>query len=429
MPALSIAENLALGDPPVRTRFGLLADRRPRAHARGGARYLAQLDFAPDLDRPVHRLCFAERQLVAIAKALRRRCRIFILDEPTAALETREIERLFAVLARMKAQGTAIIYISHRLDEVVALRRPLHRAARRPGRGGRAARRIRRRRSGRGMTGRAADEAASPYSVAARRPAAARGAPTTSATLPPARAARRSVSRACSAAARDRILRRLFGVGERARMRFAGRNAPASQVRPRPSRPGIGMVPGERRLGLVMNLSVRDNILLPSLDCAVARRLDRPRGRRPPGRRTDGASRYPSAPAGAAGRRAVRRQPAEGDPRQMAGAPRRRAAARRADARHRRRRQGANPRADPRFRQRAAAACWSARATSCRAVRPSVCDRRCGSLPRPRRAEARAAISGLAHHRCARTAGGDACARRRDDCATAVADLGRRLRA
>ena len=82
---------------------------------------LAQLDFAPDPDRPVASLGFAERQLVAIAKALRRQCRVFILDEPTAALEKREIERLFAVLARMKAQGTAIIYVSHRLDEVVTL--------------------------------------------------------------------------------------------------------------------------------------------------------------------------------------------------------------------------------------------------------------------------------------------------------------------
>ena len=80
-----------------------------------------RLNFAPDPDIRVDRLSFAERQLVAIAKALRRQCRVLLLDEPTAALETREIERLFAVLTRMKSQGTAIIYVSHRLDEVVAL--------------------------------------------------------------------------------------------------------------------------------------------------------------------------------------------------------------------------------------------------------------------------------------------------------------------
>ncbi len=98
--------------------IALIDRRRMREEARA---VLAQLDFDPDPDRPVHSLGFAERQLVAIAKALHRECRVFILDEPTAALEQREIERLFAVLARMKAQGTAIVYISHRLDEVVAI--------------------------------------------------------------------------------------------------------------------------------------------------------------------------------------------------------------------------------------------------------------------------------------------------------------------
>src|SRR6266849_4172902 len=120
VPALSVAENIALGDLPVR-RLGPLAmvDRarmRKEAHA-----VLAQLDFDPDPDRPVAALSFAERQLVAIAKALRRQCRIFILDEPTAALEKHEVERLFSVLGRMQGQGTAVVYISHRLDEVVAI--------------------------------------------------------------------------------------------------------------------------------------------------------------------------------------------------------------------------------------------------------------------------------------------------------------------
>ena len=120
VPALSIAENIVLGDLPVR-RFGPIAmvDRaRMREEARA---VLALLDFAPDSGRPVASLSFAERQLVAIARGLRRRCRVFILDEPTAALEKREIERLFCVLARMQVQGTAIIHITHRLDEVIAI--------------------------------------------------------------------------------------------------------------------------------------------------------------------------------------------------------------------------------------------------------------------------------------------------------------------
>src|SRR5260221_5577574 len=120
VPALSIAENIALGDLPAR-RFGPLAViDRARMHEEAHA-VLAELDFAPDPRSPVASLSLAERQLVAIAKALHRPCRIFILDEPTAALEKREIARLFAVLARMKLQGTAIIYISHRLEEVLAI--------------------------------------------------------------------------------------------------------------------------------------------------------------------------------------------------------------------------------------------------------------------------------------------------------------------
>ena len=143
VPALSIAENLTLYDPPARRLLGLsVIDRKAmRAQARAA---LAQLDFAPDPDARVDHLSFAERQLVAIAKAVRRRCRLLILDEPTAALETREIERLFAVLGAHEAAGRR-----DRLRLAPAGRgrgagRPLHRAARRPRRRAPRARRVRR---------------------------------------------------------------------------------------------------------------------------------------------------------------------------------------------------------------------------------------------------------------------------------------------
>src|ERR1700730_16280183 len=118
VPALSVAENIALGDLPVRRLGPLMLVDRPRMRETARA-VLAELDVTLDPDRRVGSLRFAERQLVAIAKGLHRQCRVFVLDEPTAALEKREIERLFAVLAGMKARGTAIVYISHRLDEVV----------------------------------------------------------------------------------------------------------------------------------------------------------------------------------------------------------------------------------------------------------------------------------------------------------------------
>ncbi len=261
VPALSVAENIALGDLPVR-RFGPFAvvDRaRMRQEARA---VLAQLDFDPDPERPVGTLSFAERQLVAIAKALRRQCRIFILDEPTAALEKREIERLFSVLARMRGQGTAIIYISHRLDEVVAIadRCTVLRDGRVAAVSRRGAFSVHDLVSA--MTGRATDEV-----VAA--PLAA-GDVLLAAEPDGAYALRVHAREVIGLAGllgsgTDRMLRRLFGVAEPTTVDIRNDQrrlrSPVDAIAA-----GIGMVPGERRLGLVMNQSVRDNILLPSLD-------------------------------------------------------------------------------------------------------------------------------------------------------------------
>ena len=79
---------------------------------------LAELGLTLPLDRPARRLSVAEQQLVEIAKALVRRARLIVMDEPTAALTEREIDGLFALNERLRAQGVAFVYISHRLEEL-----------------------------------------------------------------------------------------------------------------------------------------------------------------------------------------------------------------------------------------------------------------------------------------------------------------------
>lgn len=239
VPALSVAENLTLDDPPVRRALGVsVIDRAAmREHAR---RALAQLDFAPDPDARIDRLGFAERQLVAIAKALRKRCGLLILDEPTAALETREIERLFAVLQRMKSHGTAIIYVSHRLDEVVAL-----------------ADRCTVLRDGKvAITGQRGEFAVGDLVQAMTGRAEAHIEADT--VTPGATLINDGI---IQVRAHEVVgLAGLLGSGTSSALRRLFANPQAA------IRKGIGMVPGERRLGLVMSQSVRDNILLPSLD-------------------------------------------------------------------------------------------------------------------------------------------------------------------
>ena len=261
VPSLSIAENLTLGMPPVRRVLGVpILDR---AAMREAARTeLAKLDFAPDPDTPLAQLRFAERQLVAIAKALRQRCRLLILDEPTAALETSEVERLFGVLARMREQGTAMIYVSHRLDEVVRLADRCTVL-----RDGRRVATWRRGEFGtpeivQAMTGRTGlDVATNTVEPGAERLADAQARPDAVAVR-----ANEVVGLAgLLGSGTDRVLRRLFGVGgTSASVRVDGVErriaSPAQAIRA-----GIGMVPGERRLGLVMGLSIADNILLASL--------------------------------------------------------------------------------------------------------------------------------------------------------------------
>ncbi|MEO6789220.1 MAG: sugar ABC transporter ATP-binding protein, partial [Chthoniobacteraceae bacterium] len=110
---LSVAENIMLGAEP--SRWGWLRRDAMRDTAR---RALAELGHGDlPLDAPVGSLSIAGQQLVEIARALAGEPRVIIFDEPTSSLTQADAERLFAVIARLKARGTAVIYISHFLEE------------------------------------------------------------------------------------------------------------------------------------------------------------------------------------------------------------------------------------------------------------------------------------------------------------------------
>ncbi len=113
VPQLSAVENLVLGNEP--TRRGLLDTASARERAQ---RIFEELGIEMPLDLPVSQLSVGRQQLVEIAKALSKQARIIVMDEPTASLTENEIERLFAIVRRLKAAGNGVIYISHRLEEL-----------------------------------------------------------------------------------------------------------------------------------------------------------------------------------------------------------------------------------------------------------------------------------------------------------------------
>jgi ABC-type sugar transport system ATPase subunit len=116
-PYLSVAENIFLGRQPT-NRFGLIDHRRLLKEA---SQVLGELGVAIDPQALVGRLSIAERQVIAIARAISMRARIMIFDEPTSSLTRREAELLMAMIRRLRDQGIGIIYISHRMEEVFDL--------------------------------------------------------------------------------------------------------------------------------------------------------------------------------------------------------------------------------------------------------------------------------------------------------------------
>ncbi len=117
IPDLSVADNIVISDPP--RRFGMIDRRAQRriaeeALARAGAADIHPLTLVKDL--PLSRM-----QMVEIAKALARRPRILILDEATSALTAADVAKVFEVLKRLRSEGLALIYISHRMKEIAEL--------------------------------------------------------------------------------------------------------------------------------------------------------------------------------------------------------------------------------------------------------------------------------------------------------------------
>jgi ribose transport system ATP-binding protein len=117
MPDLSVADNVSIADPP--RRLGLIDSR---AQARRAEALLAAIGCEDVNPRArVRDLPLSRRQMVEIAKALAKEPRLLILDEATSALTAADVEQVYRMLARLKAAGTAILYISHRMHEIEAL--------------------------------------------------------------------------------------------------------------------------------------------------------------------------------------------------------------------------------------------------------------------------------------------------------------------
>ena len=257
VPARTVAENVLLGRIPVRSRLGLLREIDRSALRAAAAELVGRLDLEVDVDAAVGALGYAERQLVMIARALASDARILVLDEPTASLEAREVDKLFDVIQALKREGVGLIYVSHRLDEVerIADRVTVLRDGRKVGEGRRGeftqrdmaelmtGRDLRRslHRGDRGRNGGALLEGGG-VDVGAGEVVGLAGLLGSGATD---------------------VLRRLYGA-VRGSVRINGVSTPLRSPKDAIGR-GLGLVPGERALGLVMGLTVRENVVLPNL--------------------------------------------------------------------------------------------------------------------------------------------------------------------
>lgn len=113
VPEMTVAENLFLGHYPASGGWIKRSELRQRA-----MEIIGRIGEQIDPDMKVGNLSLAQRQMVEIGKALSRNASVIAFDEPTSSLSTREVERLFEIIADLRSQGKIILYVSHRMDEI-----------------------------------------------------------------------------------------------------------------------------------------------------------------------------------------------------------------------------------------------------------------------------------------------------------------------
>ncbi len=116
-PNLSVAENLFIGREPL-TKLHTVDRRKMNIMA---ARLMADLDLDIDVTRNLEEYSLALQQMIAIARAVDMECKVLILDEPTSSLDDNEVEKLFGMMRRLKAQGVGIVFVTHFLEQVYAI--------------------------------------------------------------------------------------------------------------------------------------------------------------------------------------------------------------------------------------------------------------------------------------------------------------------
>ena len=347
---LDVAANVFIGREPTEVR-PLQHRRQRRSCMRWCSPTLTGSGPTSRLPTPVSRPSLAQRQMVEIAKALSLNSRLVILDEPTSSLPIAETDKLLKVIAGLKAHGIAVIFVSHRLNEVVRGVRPRDRAAGRPCSSGQ-------------LDGDAINHDAMVKLMVGRDLKVAYAARpidrgdvalsvqklrTTGLSLSgsehrPFTAARSWVLPVWSAPGRTELARAIFGIDriEGGTMMLDGepvRFATSADA----VKAGVFLVPEDRKaMGLLLDFAISENITLPNLGAyargvTVSREAERVQARKEPSR-----TRHPHAECSGTRRLAFRRQPAEGRARQVAGDESTRHHLRRADPRHRRRRQVGN---------------------------------------------------------------------------------------